>query len=77
MHAPDIDEHPAPVNHSIEQSGPLCVLPIKVWLVLIVGAVLLGVTQGFTMMLSGFVQRQFGYTNQEGGFMIVSLLSQL
>eukprot|EP00826_Nyctotherus_ovalis_P066143 TRINITY_DN9757_c0_g1_i1.p3 TRINITY_DN9757_c0_g1~~TRINITY_DN9757_c0_g1_i1.p3 ORF type:complete len:173 (-),score=30.96 TRINITY_DN9757_c0_g1_i1:732-1250(-) len=49
------------------------ILPGKVWLLMGTGAVMLGSSQTFTVILSGFVQRQFSYTNQEGGFLIVVL----
>lgn len=49
------------------------ILPGRVWLLMGTGAVMLGISQTFTVILSGFVQRQFGYTNQEGGFLIVVL----
>ncbi len=57
--------------------APAFLLPAKVWLLLAIGASLAGVTQGLIVILSGFSQRQFGYTNQEGGFLIVILLPNL
>ncbi len=68
--APDTDCIRSNVRQPNSRSG--FGLPCKVWLLLTVGACLMGVTQGFTMILSGYGQRQFGYTNQEGGFLIVN-----
>lgn len=47
------------------------ILPAKVWLLMLVGAAMQGISQTFTVSLSGYVQRLFGYSNQEGGFLIV------
>jgi len=48
------------------------ILPGKVWILMITGALMVGISQTFTVILSGYAQRLFGYTNQEGGFLIVT-----
>ena len=75
--APDTEETKRATENGAEIFSSLCLLPFKVWMLLIIGSVILGITQGFTIIISGYAQRQFGYTNQEGAFLIVFLLVYL
>ena len=75
--APDTEETKRATENGAEIFSSLCLLPFKVWMLLIIGSVILGITQGFTIIISGYSQRQFGYTNQEGAFLIVFLLVYL
>jgi len=46
-------------------------LPTNVWIIILIGSILNGLNQSFTVFLSACVQRLFYYTNQEGGVVIV------
>ena len=51
------------------------ILPGRMWLILLIGAIMLGISQTFTIILSGYAQRIFNHSNQEGGFLIVFFIS--